>query len=240
MESKLPTDLDRLIGERIRIARESSGVSMIDLANELGIAFQQQHKYERGINRVPASRLAEIARILGTPVSWFFGEGEPGDVHLGKILTKAIRAIGLTMPDEIIEAAKRTPYSSIGDYMERYTLFRTNDVWVRVHHILRSDQDRDLHDHPWDYVTLLLRGGYTEVTPDGQRFYGAGSVLARRAEALHRLIVPEGETCWTLFMTGPKIREWGFQTEFGWMHWKDYLENPLDIRASVAHNNVTP
>jgi hypothetical protein len=56
--------------------------------------------------------------------------------------------------------------SHIGDYMHRW-IFKHPWGTVRLHHILRSDDDRHLHDHPFNFVSLLLTGGYTEVTADG-------------------------------------------------------------------------
>ena len=54
------------------------GVSQQQLARALGITYQQEHKYERGVNRVSAGRLFEIAEALATPVGWFFEEVEAG------------------------------------------------------------------------------------------------------------------------------------------------------------------
>lgn len=90
-------------------------------------------------------------------------------------------------------------------------------IAVRVHHILRSDAGRDPHDHPWPYVTVVLRGGYWEhrYADDTRlvstRWHGPGSVLVRPANSWHMLEVPDGQTAWTLFMTGPKRPgTWGF------------------------------
>lgn len=105
-------------------------------------------------------------------------------------------------------------------YMRRYYVAKTRFGWVRIHEILRSDQDRHLHDHPWNFISLILSGGYTEHTPEGVRKYGPMSLLYRRAEALHRLTL-EG-TAWTFVVTGPKKRSWGFQTERGWVYYRDY------------------
>jgi hypothetical protein len=120
--------------------------------------------------------------------------------------------------------AAPTPYLHLDGYMERYWLFRTRWLSARIHRILRSDNDRDLHDHPWSYVAVILRGGYLEVTESGERWYGRGAVLFRRATHLHRLVLPPGETATTLFFVRPKRREWGFRTPAGWVHWRRYVE----------------
>lgn len=116
----------------------------------------------------------------------------------------------------------RRPYLHLEGYMERYWIFRTPLLSARIHRILRSDHDRDLHDHPWDYATVILRGGYWEVTDAGKRWYGPGSVLFRRADHLHRLILPAGCAATTLFLHRKKSRDWGFRTDVGWVDWKSY------------------
>jgi len=120
--------------------------------------------------------------------------------------------------------------NAAGDpYMERW-LARTPRGYVRVHHILRSDDDRALHDHPFDFTSLILRGSYIEHVPAdptrpggptvSQR-YGPGSILRRRAEDPHRLVLPDGPV-WTLVLTEKKRRDWGFHLAEGWLLWSEY------------------
>lgn len=63
---------DRHVGARIRERRIMMGLSQQQLAKMIGVTYQQAHKYERGLNRISAGRLFEIAQVLGVPVSWFF------------------------------------------------------------------------------------------------------------------------------------------------------------------------
>lgn len=164
------------------------------------------------------------------------------------------KPLKLPIPNRLVDAlvrhAKRNPYRHLDGYMERYWLLRTRWLSCRLHVILASDDDRALHDHPWNYATVVLRGGYTEVTPDpvisgltwachlpeGQRreWIAPGRVLFRRAESLHRLEVPRGQTCLTLFFTGRKRRSWGFQTPQGWLHHRDYVARIED--GTVPHS----
>jgi transcriptional regulator with XRE-family HTH domain len=65
-------DIDRHVGARIRERRIMLGLTQQQLADLIGVTYQQAHKYERGINRVSAGRLFEIARVLSVPVSYFF------------------------------------------------------------------------------------------------------------------------------------------------------------------------
>lgn len=76
-EQRKPNPIDIHVGSRIRLRRTMLGMSQEKLGDALGITFQQIQKYEKGANRVGASRLQEISRILNTPVAFFF-EGAPG------------------------------------------------------------------------------------------------------------------------------------------------------------------
>jgi transcriptional regulator with XRE-family HTH domain len=74
-----PSHVDAHVGARIRLRRKLLGLSQQQLAEKLGLTFQQVQKYERGVNRVSASKLYETAQVLSAPVTHFFEglEGEP-------------------------------------------------------------------------------------------------------------------------------------------------------------------
>jgi transcriptional regulator with XRE-family HTH domain len=78
MTPKKPDPVDVEVGQRIRIQRLQSGLSQTSLAEQLGVTFQQVQKYEKGVNRVGAGRLTKIAKVLGVPVSSFFGAHDSG------------------------------------------------------------------------------------------------------------------------------------------------------------------
>lgn len=126
----------------------------------------------------------------------------------------------------------RAPDFVIGDaarpYMHRWWLIPRNRWFnVYLHHILRDDDDRALHDHPWWNVSIVLRGGYREVTPRGTFLRRAGSIVLRGALDAHRLEIPNDmgiQSCWTLFITGPRVREWGFHCPKGWVLWRDFVQ----------------
>jgi len=81
-EKKKPNPIDVHVGSRVRLRRTMLGMSQEKLGESLGITFQQIQKYEKGTNRVGASRLQQIARVLSTPVSFFF-EDAPGQPEGG-------------------------------------------------------------------------------------------------------------------------------------------------------------
>ncbi|MDA8088140.1 MAG: helix-turn-helix transcriptional regulator [Nitrospiraceae bacterium] len=68
---------EKAIGELIRQMRKSSGMSQMQLADKIGVSYQQVQKYEKGINKLSLSRLKQISGALGVPVSMFLEEEEP-------------------------------------------------------------------------------------------------------------------------------------------------------------------
>lgn len=152
----------------------------------------------------------------------------------------------------LIKIAMRRPYHLNG-YMDRGILVAPTNRWikgwwVRVHVTKRSDEDRALHCHPGNNISLVLRGGYYEHMPlwtveEVNRLFsassqpertiakwrGAGTWVVRRGEQRHRLELNEGAPCVSLFImrVGSKKREWGFydwdRGEFKLIPWRDYL-----------------
>ena len=124
----------------------------------------------------------------------------------------------------------RPPDQIIGDrahpYMLRWCLLPENRLFnIFVHCILRNDHDAALHDHPWPSVSILLKGVYREILPDffkaptprvcvtdvalRARVRSPGKLIVRRAVTAHRLQIVAGPD-WTLFITRPRMRTWGF------------------------------
>jgi len=127
---------------------------------------------------------------------------------------------------------RRAPDFVIGGpanpYLLRWYLIPRNRVFnVYLHRFLRSDDDRALHDHPWPNVSLLLAGAYTEHTIRAgginvRTVLAAGDLKLRGPRSAHRVELHAG-TCWTLFVTGPRVREWGFHCpDIGWRDWRDF------------------
>jgi transcriptional regulator with XRE-family HTH domain len=78
--TRSPGGPDDFVGRRIRERRVMLGLTQQQLAELIGVTYQQAHKYERGINRVSAGRLYEIARVLNAPITYFYeglGENTP-------------------------------------------------------------------------------------------------------------------------------------------------------------------
>ncbi|MCF3640588.1 helix-turn-helix domain-containing protein [Rhizobium sp. TRM95111] len=83
MTNKAPNSIDAYVGSRVRLQRLVRGFSQEKLGEHLGVTFQQVQKYEKGTNRIGASRLQHIAQVLGVPVSFFFQQEETGSVEMG-------------------------------------------------------------------------------------------------------------------------------------------------------------
>jgi hypothetical protein len=96
-------------------------------------------------------------------------------------------------------------------YVRRWKLEIPHLGSLRVHHWTGPDDDRAHHDHPWPFITLVIKGDYDDHSPAGIDRLHAGSVRFRRAEYKH-YVIPAPEA-WTVLVTGPKVRSWGF--------WKD-------------------
>ena len=97
-----PNSIDALVGDRVRVRRLVLGMSQERLAEELDLTFQQIQKYEKGINRICASRLFDLSKALGVPVQYFFEEvahHPPGNNDLGDTATEAQIFLYLRSPE---------------------------------------------------------------------------------------------------------------------------------------------
>lgn len=94
------------------------------------------------------------------------------------------------------------------EYLTRWGI-ETKFGSVRVHKWTGPDDDRAFHDHPWWFLTFVLRGGYTDVSPNGEEKVSAPAIKFRPALHQHT-VVPYSQGALTLLITGPKMRSWGF------------------------------
>jgi hypothetical protein len=112
-------------------------------------------------------------------------------------------------------------------YLIRYSLFACPWFAVKIHKILRSD-DNCLHDHPWKFLTILLWGSYIEHSDQAiagvvvriVKQYKAGNILYRHLHYIHRLEIDKPVT--SLVITFKKRKKWGFFTPEGWVEWFKY------------------
>lgn len=121
--------------------------------------------------------------------------------------------------------------------IKRYKLFHVGRLpRLYLHHFCRSDYDRALHNHPWWFVSILLKGDYYEYLNNEHVMHRtAPSVVFRGLERSHRIELPvyldndyavREKPCWTLFITGPPVRPWGFFCKDGWKHHRGFTGCP--------------
>ena len=119
-----------------------------------------------------------------------------------------------------------------GVYLRRWYIFRCPLGGVMLHKIMREDLDRELHDHPWAFFSIVLRGGYVQEEFANTR----GDVRFRRIETAnwmphgvaHRIAWLLRHPTWTLVFTGPKRSSWGFFTADGWVPWREWTARDAD------------
>ncbi|WMI33253.1 hypothetical protein SEA_SLIMJIMMY_74 [Mycobacterium phage SlimJimmy] len=132
-------------------------------------------------------------------------------------------------------------------YLKRWHIIPRNRFFnIYLHQFLSSDDDRALHDHPWWFASLVLKGGYWEHFDDGwMKWRRPGSFEIRKPKTAHRVELAKGERfvwvvngakphgrfpvptekpAWTLIFTGPRFRSWGFHCPQGWTHWKRFTD----------------
>lgn len=129
-------------------------------------------------------------------------------------------------PPDLVVGSPENPY------MHRWVLWRDGEGGAQVclHKIWRSDDDRALHDHRADNISIILpfpgAGWYTEVLSHAWETWRAFDrwpliPYFRRAGMPHRLIVRK--PVWTIWIRFRGMREWGYWRPKGWRHWRDYL-----------------
>lgn len=102
---------------------------------------------------------------------------------------------------------------------------------VYVHHIAKSDEDVDPHDHPWWYMSFVLWGGYSEMLYRNSEnviayiYHGPRSIVVRKTTDFHKLTLVNGPA-WTFVITGPRTHDlWGYSTRDGWVDHLTYRRN---------------
>lgn len=148
-----------------------------------------------------------IARALWAAFAWLVSRGPIADL--------------------LIAYAQREPYFHLEGYMRRWWVLnpydsatrRTRYPWlkfsVRVHHILRHDYGKHLHDHPWNARTVILRGSYVERRECHLRVRSRGDTATLDHNEFHRIVDVSSGGVYTLFITGPYRGKWGFRLADG-------------------------
>lgn len=137
----------------------------------------------------------------------------------------------------IIEDAMKTPYWHLEGYMNRYWMYNPfidnkselgaiypDEPSSRLHHILRADNDRHLHNHPWDAISVIMKGWYKERLEDGSLIVRKeGDVNVINHDCFHRIEEVSEGGVWTFFTTFGYQHPWGFNTEEGFVDSRAYF-----------------
>lgn len=191
--------------------------------------------------KLPARLTAALATLLITriagrrPPDFIVGADDPSGAYLRRWYITPWRGWYAHVPE-----AERTRWQRLVVRMARWL------PNLYLHHFLRDDDDRALHDHPSCAVSLILRGHYIEHTiADGgihhRREIHAGTIRYLPTRHTHRIELPrrahaamvdggrgvsighEPAPCWTLFLFGPTVRDWGFHCPHrGWVPWREF------------------
>lgn len=96
-------------------------------------------------------------------------------------------------------------------------------IAFRLHKWLCSDDLRHKHDHPYHFITCVLRGQYTDVTNDGEELMTPGTIRFRKAEHTHSVKVDKAP-CWTIVISGMFFRQWGFWVKNKFIRREQYFK----------------
>lgn len=114
--SRRPNPVDAHVGARVRLRRMLLGMSQEKLAEQLGLTFQQVQKYEKGVNRIGASRLFDLAHVLGVPIQFFYEDIVEGT-------SSGLHAPGF---------AEKNPDAFVVDFLSSREGLELNKAFVRI------------------------------------------------------------------------------------------------------------
>lgn len=165
---------------------------------------------------MPTANLAALSSIF-----------HQADLDVGLQACARLLACAPALTEQLIQIARQTPDDHLPGYMMRYWLITPEQAQadglpfhgLRFHNILREDRDRHLHNHPWSFRSLILRGGYTEqlLLPDNTIHTierTAGDCYRRSGTEYHRISAISKEPVWTLCVLDAfHGNRWGFNVD---------------------------
>lgn len=117
-------------------------------------------------------------------------------------------------------------------HFRRWRIISTPWFGIYIHRIYKADDDKYLHDHPWDYWSMVLTGSYNEQTETlirpghaKENMLIPGSCNSRMAEQFHKIKSLNTKSVTTLFVTGKRRRDWGYKVGKYWVHNEYYRQN---------------
>lgn len=203
------------------------------------------------------------------PVIYVGGVSSSGEATLEQVLAESGRSSSRLLRRVLARVAKRLPFTTIRNpisgepYLDRYYVAGGTEAlrnfpadtrkrlgWlpftVYLHHIRRPDWTTDLHNHPWNAVSMILAGGYLEERLHGDPHSDNFRIVSRwRApwsfarilrDDFHRISVVDGESTWTLMVVGKKGLSWSFFNPNlpRLYEWSNYLDDPTAWNGGLA------
>lgn len=117
------------------------------------------------------------------------------------------------------------------DYLFRWSLWLPFGLSLKIHKIVRADNDRCEHDHPWWFVRVILYGGYKEIIrgkPYARlpwRPWAFWRIYPCLPSFQHKIVKLYKKENWSLVLCGRNRGKWGFITNKGWIHWRKFLDS---------------
>lgn len=123
------------------------------------------------------------------------------------------------------------------DYLLRWSLWLPFGISIKIHKIMRNDDDRCEHDHPWWFIRFILWGGYTESV-NGKAYvrkpwrpWAFWRIYPCLPSFRHRITKLTRGVNWSLVICGKNKGSWGFFTKKGWMTWQEFLKAATGMRV---------
>lgn len=109
-------------------------------------------------------------------------------------------------------------------HFRRWEILKTRWFSIYIHGIYAADQDKHLHNHPWDYKSIVLKGSYIEETLTGNNVMRPLKMVTRDGKDYHKIKELKSKSVYTLFIVSPVKRIWGYLVDGSWMNHEEYRE----------------
>lgn len=141
-----------------------------------------------------------------------------------------------------------TDLEGSSEYLVRWSLWLPFGWSVKLHKIVRADDDRCSHDHPWPMLRVILKGGYTEIFGADHaekqlkpwRPWAPWRIYWCPSNFRHRITKLTDGPSWTIALVGSKGRPWGFFTRIGWVPWEQFVSETRQTRVMWCDDSSEP
>ena len=109
-------------------------------------------------------------------------------------------------------------------HFKRWEILKTRWGSIWLHAIYKADQDKHLHNHPWDFKSIVLKGSYIEQTSLGNKRQYPGKINVRNGEGYHKILEMISPVVYTLFFVSKPKRQWGYRVAGEFVDHETYRE----------------